>query len=126
MHHSVWLCWDKSVFLGWYVNFQTPVTVSSGGRLHYMDLMIDATISPDRVWAWKDLEHLDLAFAAGLITSEDERIMMDEAAGLQDRCARAVGVFSSEATTWLPREAWSAPDLPEDWGVCAHDAQSRV
>jgi len=118
-HHAVWCCWDDGRFLGWYVNFQTPLRAVGPERHHYMDLLIDARVAPDRQWRWKDQEDLELARRAGLVTVAAEEAIMADAGVLQRQLASAEGPFAPEWTAWRPDPQWTRPDLPEDWNLPA-------
>ena len=108
--HMLGLKWDEAWrFVGWYVNLQKPVTVTSLG-FDTCDLALDVEVEPDGTWRWKDeddfgeaqqLGVLDEA-AAAAVRAEGERVIAERPwpTGWED---------------WRPDAAWKPLRLPAGW-----------
>lgn len=114
-YHATWVCWSEArAHLGWYVNFQAPMT-RSDGRLHYMDLALDMRVAPDGTWSFKDEDELQLLVGRGVMTVAARDRLYAEA---KDVCAlleAAEGPFAERWISWQPPFDQSCPPLPEDW-----------
>jgi hypothetical protein len=107
------LGWSKSwEFLGWYVNFQTPL-MRTGLGYDSMDLVIDLVVDPKAFsWHWKDESDFELAIERDILESEVRAPIMDEAERVLGLLHRHEGPFDPEWTTWRPSSTWGVPSLP--------------
>ena len=98
--YSVWRFFDADgAFVGWYVNFETPVERTDDG-IEVNDLQLDIVIAPDGGWQWKDVQDLAPSLASGRITQDELLAVLAEAelvAGLLDRDER----------WWAPWDGWT-------------------
>jgi hypothetical protein len=98
----------------WYVNLQDPLRRTEIG-FDTVDHALDAIVSLDGAWAWKDEDELGEAVADGLFTPEDaERFRADG----ERAVARILGrqpPFDRDWDGWCPEPSWPAPALPEGW-----------
>lgn len=62
--------WDSGEFLGWYVDFIRPPCVRRG-EIVTMDLVLDALVSPEGAWTWKDRDDFDEAQRRGLVIESE-------------------------------------------------------
>ena len=86
--YSVWRFFDPAgAFLGWYVNFETPVVRTPDGA-DVNDLQLDVVIDPDGTWRWKDVEHLAPTLASGRITQDELLATLAAAAQVADLLER--------------------------------------
>jgi hypothetical protein len=110
--HSIWLFWTEDwKFLGWYVNFQEPLTRTPIG-FDTVDQVLDIWVQPDLSWEWKDEHELEAAVRLGRFTRED-------AAAIRAEGERVVAEwpFPTGWEDWRPDPAWTVPQLPEGWDV---------
>lgn len=112
--HSV-LLWDADGFVGWYVNFERPLTRSHVG-FDYLDLELDLRVRPDRRVEVLDEDEFDEAQRLGVISPEEAASVWGEADRVRGAIARWDSPFRDGWETWRPHPAWTAaPSLPEGW-----------
>lgn len=101
--HAVFLKWRAPSweFLGWYVNLQEPLRRTERG-FETRDQFLDITVAPDRSWAWKDEDELELAVSLGRLTRDEaceirregERVIVDIEGGFFP--------FNDNLVSWRP------------------------
>lgn len=110
--HAVWWTFtEEQEFRGWYVNLESRAR--SGADVRVIDQELDITVTPDRVWRWKDEE----SFAAK--TGHPVYWTAAEAAGIRAEGERVAALVEAAAFpfdgTWCdfrPPASWTVPDLP--------------
>jgi hypothetical protein len=118
--HSVLLFWDESGFVGWYVNFERPLTRSDIG-FDYLDLELDLRVHPDRSVEVLDEDEFEEAQHLGVITNEEAESVRAEARRVIDAVERWDSPFRDGWEDWRPDPAWSVPALPAGWDVVESD-----
>lgn len=122
------LGWSASgEFLGWYVNFQFPM---SRTRLGYdsMDLVLDIVVEPDgAAWRWKDESDFEAAIERQILGAELRGPVLDEADRVLGLLHRREGPFDPDWSTWRPPPNWRVPELPADFaeGLQAPEGSGR-
>jgi hypothetical protein len=98
--YSVWKLFDPDGgFLGWYVNFETPVVRRDDG-VDINDLDLDIVIDPGGSWRWKDVEDLGPALASGRISLDELRAVLDAAPEVARRLVE-------DDRWWSPWDDWT-------------------
>jgi protein associated with RNAse G/E len=110
------LGWSDDKFIGWYVNFESPVEYWSGG-LQSKDLVLDLQISPDGRWRWKDRDSFAAAVADGLLAGDLLPQFERAAARILQLLDRRIGPFEPTWREWTPEPQWDTPVLPADMGI---------
>lgn len=110
------LGWSTDTFLGWYVNFETPVESWRGG-LQAKDLVLDLQIPPDGRWHWKDRDSFDIAVSDGLLPGDLLPTLEREARAVLEMRDRQAGPFEPRWHDGVPDPAWKTPVLPSDMGI---------
>lgn len=110
------LGWAGDAFLGWYVNFETPVRLWSGG-LQAKDLVLDLQIAPDGRWQWKDRDSFHMAVSEGLLSDDLLPKLEAEAESVLAMLRRRAGPFDPQWADWRPNRTWVAPTLPSDMRI---------
>ena len=106
---------DHGHFLGWYVDFQLPVTATPAG-LATKDLILDMWINPDRTWEWKDRADLQVAISEGLI-DPTVRVQLDrEAEQIITKLDRREAPFTDQFIAFQPNPKLAMPVLPPTHG----------
>jgi hypothetical protein len=111
--HSVLLFWDGG-FVGWYVNFERPLTRSRIG-FDYLDLELDVRVRPDRSVEVLDEDEFEEAQRLGVISAEEAASVCAEAERVIAAIERWESPFRDGWETWQPDPAWTTPTLPEGW-----------
>jgi len=101
----------ESAFTGWYVNFETPISVCTDG-LETKDLVLDMHIAPDGAWKWKDRDSFDAAVAFGLFPDDLRPTLETAAEGVLAQHGRRIGPFDPAWLDWSPDPYWVTPALP--------------
>lgn len=117
--YSVYLRWSAPewVFLGWYVNMQTPLQrFNDPDALEGEDLFLDIVVDTDFGWNWKDEDELTEAVEIGRLRPDQAETIRAEAESVIALIESHVWPFTPEATTWRPDPQWPIPSLPDDWG----------
>lgn len=104
------------VFLGWYVNFESPVEYWSGG-LQSKDLVLDLQIAPDGGWHWKDRDGFDTAVSQGVFAPDLLPRLESEAKNVLQMRDRRTGPFDPRWREWTPDPRWDTPMLPADMRI---------
>jgi hypothetical protein len=114
--YSIRLFWQAATgtFLGYYVNFQLPVTRSHCG-LDSLDLELDITIHPDLSFEWKDLDDYQKGIAAGIILPEWIDEIESAKREVFGKLEKRLYPFDGAWLDWRPNPNWPAPTLPKDW-----------
>jgi hypothetical protein len=118
--HSIGWCFDADgVFLGWYVNLETPSRRWSLG-LDTSDLALDIWVEPDRSWRWKDEDE----FAER--TGHPAYWSVEEAAEARAEGERVAALaeagafpFDGARTDFKPDPGWGPALLPPLWDLPA-------
>lgn len=104
-------------FLGWYVDFGLPPRFETDpeGRLRIvgMDLVLDALVSPDGGWQWKDEAEFERGLALGILDAAWEKPVRAEADRIRDEISSQMGIFSPEWDDWVPPPAWGPIDVDD-------------
>ncbi|MCP3420823.1 DUF402 domain-containing protein [Nocardioides pinisoli] len=101
--YSVWRFFDADgAFVGWYVNFETPV-VRVDGAVEVNDLQLDIVVEPDGAWRWKDVQHLAPSLASGRISQGELLAVLAEA-------ERVADLLDRDDRWWAPWDDWSPRD----------------
>lgn len=93
--------WRDGEFVGWYVDFVRPPSIG-GGRIVTMDLVLDAWVTPDGTWMWKDRSDFDEAVRRGLVTEDEAAAIWTEAARVRAAVRQRRGAFASSWDSWVP------------------------
>lgn len=107
------LGWTDDEFLGWYVNFETPVESWDGG-LQSKDLVLDLQIAPDGRWRWKDQDSFDTAVVEGVLPGDLLPNLEAAAAHVLEMLDQHAGPFDPGWREWTADPAWTTPMLPAD------------
>jgi predicted RNA-binding protein associated with RNAse of E/G family len=109
--------WDgNGTFLGWYVNFELPPQLTDSG-IQTMDLILDAVVTPEGEWQWKDREDFDIAVAVGVLDASLPSILVGQASATRRQLDARVGPFASRWLSWTPPPTWTTPPLPDAYAV---------
>lgn len=115
VNHGVCTSWDgEGEWLGWYFNLQEPFVRTERG-FHYMDLMLDIVVSPDRSWRWKDEDEFALMLERGLISEGRARAVRAEGEKVVARMAADDRPFCEPWVEWRSDPSWALPVLPAAW-----------
>lgn len=111
---SVWWFFSpEGQFLNWYVNLEVPLGRDATG-INRADGVLDIEVFPDGRWAWKDVDEIEPALAAGRF----ERVHLNRLRLEADRmiALAEAGRFPFDGTycSARPDQKWSAPELPEE------------
>jgi len=112
--HSVLLFWDSGRFVGWYVNFERPLTRSQVG-FDYLDQELDLRVRPDRSVEVLDEDEFEVAQRLSVISPAEAASVRDEAERAIEAIERWEPPFCDGWETWRPDPAWAIPFLPEGW-----------
>jgi protein associated with RNAse G/E len=114
------LGWEADgMFMGWYVNFERPVTATPDG-LQTMDLVLDMIVRPDRTWDWKDRTEFDEAVRRGVLDAGLLETLETEAEGVLARMRSRTGPFDESWSAWRADPGWVRPVLPPEFQVDGH------
>ena len=98
--------------IGWYVDFSAPPKFELDvPRIITMDLVLDALVTPDGDWEWKDDAEFERGLALGVLDAAWEAPIRAEAHRLMQEVALCVGAFSSEWDGWGPPDEWGPLDV---------------
>jgi hypothetical protein len=114
--HSVLLFWDGGGFVGWYVNFERPLTRSHVG-FDYLDLGLDLRVRPDRSVEVLDEDEFEEAQRIGVISPEEAASVWEEAERVRAAIERWDSPFRDGWETWRPDPTWDVPALPDGWDL---------
>jgi len=117
--YAVLLSWDDptGLFLGWYVNLQSPLRSTATG-FNYVDHVLDVVVAPDRSsWSWKDEDELSEAVARGIFTSAEAASFRVDGEHAIRRLLDGEPPFDRSLQEWRPDPTWPVPHLPEGWDV---------
>lgn len=106
----VWHEHDWS-FAGWYVNLQAPLQRVSTG-FDSDDWLLDLTVDPDGIWAWKDEEELADAVAVGRMTAEFAAEIRAVGEAVIRMIESRSWPFDRSLIDWRPDPAWWPGPLP--------------
>jgi hypothetical protein len=114
--YSVLMSWHPTgnKFLGWYVNFQTPLKRTSIGfdaTDHILDIVIDTT----HVWKWKDQDELKIAVDRGLVSEQDAEGFHTEGERALEKIRSREDPFDNTWMDWRADPAWVMPEIPSNW-----------
>jgi predicted RNA-binding protein associated with RNAse of E/G family len=113
--HATWVSWlPDGEHYGWYINLQEPYRRTARG-LHWMDLMLDVVVAPDRSWRWKDEDEFQALIDHRLIDETKARAVREAAATAIRQLEAGEPPFCTPWPAWRPDPAWPAPVLPPDW-----------
>lgn len=93
--------WREGEFLGWYVDFVRPPSIRPD-RIVTMDLVLDALVTPDGTWTWKDRDDFDEALRRGLVTEPEAAEVWAEAMRVQTDLEQRRGAFALDWDSWNP------------------------
>lgn len=93
--------WSRGEFLGWYVNFERPPALRSD-CIVTMDLVLDALVSPDGAWSWKDRDDFAEAARRGLVTEAECEEVRTEAERVRRELEQRAGPFARSWDAWAP------------------------
>lgn len=95
-------------FIGWYVDFGLPRRFEpQQRRVVAMDLVLDALVTPEGEWEWKDEVEFERGLRLGILEAGWEAPIRAEAVQLRREAAAGVGAFSVEWHDW---------NRPQEWG----------
>ncbi len=98
--------------IGWYVDFGLPPQFELDvPRIITMDLVLDALVTPDGKWEWKDKAEFERGLALGVLDAAWEAPIRAEAHRVRQDVALSVGAFSSEWDAWRPPDEWGPLDV---------------
>lgn len=115
-YYSIMLFWNhvSNEFLGYYINFQTPLKRSHCG-FDSLDLDLDIVINPDFSFEWKDLDDYQNAIEHGLVIPEWTQKIEAAKPEIFDRLENRQYPFDGSWLDWKPDPSWGPPKLPENW-----------
>jgi hypothetical protein len=93
--------WRDGEFLGWYVDSIRPPTMQRN-RIVTMDLVLDALVTPEGTWTWKDRDDFDEALRRELVTEREAAQVWAEAALVQVDLAQRQGAFAAVWDSFVP------------------------
>src|SRR5436190_230659 len=119
--YGVLMSWHPTgnKFLGWYVNFQTPLRRTSIG-FDNTDHILDITVDPTHHWQWKDEAELRQALEANMVTQEQADSFRAEGESVVKRILNREDPFSDAWLAWQPDPAWSMPSIASNWNGLTH------
>lgn len=98
--------------IGWYVDFGLPPQFELDvPRIITMDLVLDALVTPDGKWEWKDEAEFERGLALGVLDAAWEAPIRAEARRVRQDVALSVGAFFSEWDAWRPPDEWGPLDV---------------
>lgn len=114
--YSVLMSWHPTgdKFLGWYVNFQTPLRRTSIG-FDATDHILDITVEPNHHWQWKDEAELKQAVTSGMVTQDQADAFRAEGDRVVDKILEHQDPFDGSWLTWRPEAGWEMPEIADDW-----------
>jgi len=98
----------------WYVNLQDPLR-RTGIGFDTTDHALDAIVSADGSWEWKDQDELAEAVANSLFTPDDAERFHADGERAVERIVRGEPPFDRDWTAWRPDPSWPVPTLPAGW-----------
>ncbi len=107
---------DESVFVGWYVNLQDPLTWSRFGydtRDHFLDIIVGEDL---KSWMWKDEDELARAVVLGLISSDEATSIRVNGEAVVDLIERG-DIWWADWRNTVPDVSLPIPVLPRGWDV---------
>lgn len=109
---ATWVMWTPDwEFLGWYVNFQEPLSRTRWG-FDIRDLQLDVLVAPDRSWRWKDQDEFNRGLARGIFSPEHADLVRRSAANSVAAIEAAAWPFVDSYRDWRPHPEWTSPVLP--------------
>jgi predicted RNA-binding protein associated with RNAse of E/G family len=109
------LGWRDGRFIGWYVNFELPPE-PDGQVVTTMDLILDALVTPEGDWHWKDEADFGQALNEGLL-DPTVRYQVEEAeTGVRTALRNRTGPFAEQWIGWRPFDGPEVPALPDHFG----------
>lgn len=111
---SVWLLFAEGSgeFAGWYVNLEEP-HVRDGRTVYTSDHVLDLVVAPDRTWARKDENELELAVSQGVLDPVRAALIEEDAAAAEAVVAAWGSPFCDGWETFQPDPTWPIPSLDE-------------
>lgn len=99
-------------FIGWYVDFGLPPRFElDTRRIVTMDLVLDALVTPDGEWEWKDEAEFERGLALGVLDPDWEAPIRAEARHVRQEVGLRIGAFSSAWDSWAPPGEWGPLDV---------------
>ncbi|MEM7274261.1 MAG: DUF402 domain-containing protein [Actinomycetota bacterium] len=117
---DLWFCLDvefdaEGHFVGYYVNFQTPVR-RSGRGFDTVDLVLDLVVAPDGTTRVKDADDLARAVADGHIDRTVADLIRNEMTRLRrDFASGKIPLDADAWTGWQAPADWEVPTLAPGW-----------
>lgn len=102
--YALWRMFDDTRDLGWYVNFEAPLTRGTAW-FDTVDYGLDIVIPPDERWRWKDVDDVNAQLACGRIdatTADQIERAADEVAADLD----------ADRRWWATWDDWRPPLSP--------------
>jgi hypothetical protein len=100
--------------IGWYVDFSLPPRFEFDvPRIVTMDLVLDALVTLDGEWEWKDEAEFERGLALGVLDAAWEAPIRREGRRVRQDVALRVGAFSSAWDSWRPPDEWGRLDVPD-------------
>ncbi len=114
--HAVSLFWREGggPFLCWYVDLQAPFRRAGGGIVTW-DQQLDIVVTPDRLWSWKDEDHLAASVELGWISPGEAAEIRREGEAVVHRIEACAPPFDGSWNGWKAKPEWRLPALPDDW-----------
>lgn len=98
--------------IGLYVDFGLPPRFEPDvPQIVTMDLVLDALVTPDGEWEWKDEAEFERGLALGVLDPDWEAPIRAEAQRVRQDVALRVGAFSSDWDSWTPPGEWGPLDV---------------
>jgi predicted RNA-binding protein associated with RNAse of E/G family len=116
--YGVLMSWHPTgnKFLGWYVNFQTPMRRTSIG-FDSTDHILDITVDPTRHWQWKDEAELKQALDAGTVTQDQADAFRAEGEGVIKHILEREEPFDDRWLKWEADPGWRMPVIDGNWNA---------
>lgn len=113
--YSVWIMWDSGngKHRCWYVNIEAPFIRTKSG-FETTDYELDAVISPDFEWRWKDEEELAEIVKAGIFTPEFALEIRGMGLDAKARLEARREPFNEPWPEWKPEPGWGPLSMPDD------------
>ena len=114
--YAVWHFWtgEDRTFACWYLNLQTAFVRTALGY-DTQDLELDVIVFPDRTWALKDRDVLDVRLEEGRFSRELHMKILQIGDELTTRLDADGPWWDLSWAEWEPDASWHDPKLPPGW-----------
>ena len=103
-------------FICWYVDLQEPFRRTVDGIVT-CDQSLDIVIGRDRLWRWKDEDHLAASVRGGWRTQAEADAIRREGERVIAALERGDPPFGEPWPDWRADSTWAPPTLPANWAT---------